>query len=254
MKESVQVLRGAEHFYLQGSEIGVLISHGFMGTPQSVRYVGEELAKYGYSVYAPRLKGHGTDHYDLEKCKHEDWFASLEEGYLFLREKCTKLFVIGQSMGGTLTLQLANKYSDIDGIILINSALSIPTLEYLKGQNDIRFIDEEEPDIKAKDVHEITYKKAPVKSIQELQELMEVTPALLASITQPVLAMKSRIDHVVPPENTEFIINNIGSVDKKLITLLNSYHVATMDLDKDILVKESHQFIYQHLAPQLKAI
>ena len=57
MKEKFPVIKGAEKFYLKGSEIGILISHGFMGTPQSVRYIGERLAQYGYSVMAPRLPG-----------------------------------------------------------------------------------------------------------------------------------------------------------------------------------------------------
>lgn len=254
MGENVQVLEGAEHFYLKGNNVGILISHGFIGTPQSVRYLGEELAKFGYSIYAPRLKGHGTDYYDLETCSHEDWFNSLEEGYRFLKGKCSKIFIVGQSMGGTLTLHLANKYHDVDGIVLINTALSIPTLEYLKGRTDIRFINEGNPDIKAENVHEITYEKAPVKSIQELQELMEQTPSILANITCPVLGIKSSIDHVVPPENTEFIINKIGSKNKEMMTLLHSYHVASMDQDKDLIVDSCHQFILKQLSLQLKAM
>ena len=254
MGQNVQVLKGAEHFYLKGNNVGILISHGFMGTPQSVRYLGEELAKFGYSIYAPRLKGHGTDYYDLETCSHEDWFVSLEEGYQFLKGKCSKVFIVGQSMGGTLTLNLANKYRDVDGIILINPALSIPTLEYVKGKTDIRFIDEGEPDIKAADVHEITYEKAPVKSIQELQELMEQTLSILANITCPVLGIKSSVDHVVPPENTELIMNQIGSENTELITLLNSYHVASMDQDKHLIVERCHQFILKQLSLKLKAM
>src|SRR5689334_5026232 len=119
MEENFPVINGAEAFYCKGGKVGILLSHGFMGTPQSVLYLGEALAQYGYSVSAPRLKGHGTDYRDLEKCHHEDWFESLERGYQQLKQQCTSVFVVGQSMGGTLALWLAHRYSHIKGIILM---------------------------------------------------------------------------------------------------------------------------------------
>lgn len=247
MAERFPVIKGAEPFYFKGNEIGVLISHGFMGTPQSVRFLGEALAQLGYSVFGPRLKGHGTHHYDLEKCAHGEWFESLENAYLELKKRCTIIFVIGQSMGGTLTLRLANKYRDIKAIMLINTALTIPTLDYLKEQTKPRFIDEDAPDIKADDVYEITYPKAPLTAIHEIQNLMENTPQLLPSITCPVLAIKSAEDHVVPPENTDYIIENIGSINKEMVILNNSYHVASMDNDKEQIVEECHHFINKQI-------
>ncbi|MFC3886221.1 alpha/beta hydrolase [Bacillus songklensis] len=247
MKEKYPVIQGAESFYFEGNEVGILISHGFMGTPQSVRFLGESLAKHGYTVYGPRLKGHGTHCRDLEKATSAEWFQSLEEGYKRLKRKCSAIFVMGQSMGGTLTLHLANKYGDIRGIILINSALTIPSLEYLRGKSSPRWVPEGKPDIKAKGVFEITYSQAPLTAIHELQQLMEATPPLLPNIAIPVLGMKSSVDHVVPPENTVFIMKNIGSFKKNAVTLHNSYHVASMDNDKEQIVRHCHQFIQQHV-------
>jgi carboxylesterase len=247
MEEKFPVIKGAEPFYFKGSEIGILISHGFIGTPQSVRYIGQRLAQYGYSVMAPRLKGHGTHYYDLEKCTHEEWFESLERGYQELKQQCTSIFVLGQSMGGTLALWLAHKYQDIKGIMLINVALNIPTFECLKGKTKPRFIDEGRPDIRAKDVYEIAYRKAPIKAIHELQKLMEITPAILSQIHCPILGFKSLVDHVVPPENTDYIVKNIGSEIKERLLLKNSYHVASMDNDKEQVVKDCHRFVQQQV-------
>ena len=248
------IIKGAEAFFIEGNEIGLLISHGFMGTPQSVRFIGEQLANLGYTVLAPRLSGHGTDYHDLEKRNHEDWFASLEEGYQTLKKRCTKVFVIGQSMGGTLSLWLAKKYPEIAGITLINAALSIPSLEYLQNQSTPRFIDEDYPDIKDRRVNEITYKKAPIKAIHELQNLMNRTPAILKSIHCPLLGIKSAIDHVVPPKNTDFILANIHSKNKQLLVLENSYHVASMDFDKNKIVDSCHRFVQEILEQKRQAI
>ncbi|MDQ0246705.1 carboxylesterase [Bacillus fengqiuensis] len=243
MKENYPVIKGAEPFYFKGNDIGLLISHGFMGTPQSVRFLGESLSRYGYTVLGPRLKGHGTHYQDLEKCTHEEWLAELERGYPILKEQCSTIFVMGQSMGGTLALWLADKYPNIKGIILINAALSVPAFEYLKGKAGPKFISEKEPDLKARGIHEITYPNTPLRSIHELQKLMEKTPAIIPSITHPILCFKSAEDHVVPPENTEYIIEHIGSDKKEMVTLFNSYHVASMDNDKEIIVEYCHRFI-----------
>ena len=221
MKEKYPVIPGAESFYIKGNDIGILISHGFNGTPQSVRYIGEELAKYGYTVMAPRLKGHGTHVYDMEKSTYKDWLESLEKGYFELKKRCKSIFVIGQSMGGTLSLWLAKKYKDIKGIITINPALSLPAFENLKGKSYPQFIEEGEPDIKAETVSEITYDRVPIRSIHELQKLMELTPSILSEIKCPILGMKSISDHVVPHKNTDFILNTIGSKQKELVILKN---------------------------------
>ncbi|MDQ0242816.1 carboxylesterase [Bacillus fengqiuensis] len=241
------VIPGAEPFYWEGNEIGVLISHGFMGTPQSVQFLGEALAESGYTVFAPRLKGHGTHEEDLENCHHEEWFDSLEEGYEWLKLRCTEIFVVGQSMGGTLTLKLAHKYPDIKGIMLINTALSVPGFDYLEGKTEPRFVDEPAPDIKEKGVHEITYDKAPLTAIHQLQALMKLAPALLPSITVPVLCFKSIEDHVVPAENSDYLFEQIGSSKKEMVPLFNSYHVASMDYEKEFIAKRCGQFIKQHI-------
>ncbi|RKQ35521.1 alpha/beta hydrolase [Oceanobacillus halophilus] len=239
------VIFGAEKFRIKGNEIGILISHGFMGTPQSVRYLGERLAQNGYSISAPRLLGHGTHYKDLEKCTHQDWFESLEERYKELKQQCREVFVIGQSMGGTLSLWLANKYPEIKGVILINPALTLPAFEKLRKKTRPRFINNGKPDIKAKDTYELAYSRVPIKSIHELQDLMDKTPAILPEISSPILAMKSTEDHVVPPENTDYILENVNSKEKQLVVLQDSYHVATLDNDKDQIVAESHQFVQQ---------
>ncbi|OIK13074.1 lipase [Bacillus sp. MUM 116] len=248
MKEKFPIIKGAEKFRFKGNNIGILISHGFVGTPQSVRYLGERLAENGFTVLGPRLKGHGTHYYDLENCTHEEWFDSLDMAYQELKKECTSIFVLGQSMGGTLSLWLAHKYKNIKGIIIVNPALTIPDFEHLKDKDQPRLIDEGTPDIKAKDVYEITYEKVPLKAIHQLQALMEITPAILPDIHCPVLGVKSAVDHVVPPENTDFIIEHIGSKEKETMVLPNSYHVASLDQDKDMIVEGCLRFVRQQVS------
>jgi carboxylesterase len=245
MAEKYPVLPGAESFFFKGNDIGILISHGFVGTPQSVRYLGEYLASKGFTVYGVRLRGHGTHYEDMERCSYQDWIQSLDDGFSFLQQHCRDIFIIGQSMGGTLTLNLSQKHKNIKGIILINAAInSIPPMErYKNNKQSPRFVPEGDPDIKAKNVHEITYPKAPIRSIHQLFELMAETRDKLSSISCPVLALRSEDDHVVPPESTSFILSAIQSEIKEVVPLYNSYHVASMDNDKEIIAQHCSEFI-----------
>lgn len=243
MSEKFPVLPGAESFFLPGNHVGILISHGFGGTPQSVRFLGEYMASQGYTVYAPRLKGHGTHYKDMENCCYFDWIISLEEGYRLLQQYCQTIFVIGQSMGGTLTLHLAAKFPEIKGLALINAAMTtIPDMDRFKDKQTPRYIDEDGPDIKDQEVYEITYNKMPLTAIKQLLTLMNDTSKRLTAVTCPTIAFQSLEDHVVPPENTEYIIAQIQSGIKKIIPLHNSYHVASMDFEKKWIAEQCCQF------------
>jgi carboxylesterase len=255
MIEHYPVLPGAEPFFFKGNEIGILISHGFVGTPQSVSYLGEYLASEGFTVYGVRLKGHGTRFEDMERCSYHDWIKSIEDGFHFLQQHCRDIFVIGQSMGGTLTLNLSQRYKNIKGIMLINAAInSIPPMEMYKNKHTPRYVDEGEPDIKAKNVHEITYSKAPVRSMHQLFALMDETRDKLSRIACPVLAFRSEEDHVVPPENTNYILSAIQSEIKEVVPLYNSYHVASMDNDKEFIAEQCSLFVNKLVSNVYKTI
>ncbi|WP_431522059.1 alpha/beta hydrolase [Guptibacillus hwajinpoensis] len=241
--ENHSVLKGAEPFYFEGNEIGVLVLHGFTGSTQSMRFLGEQLASEGYTVYGPRLQGHGTHYEDMEQSTYEEWVQSVVQGYQWIKERCDQIFIAGLSMGGTLTLYLAGKYPEVKGIMPINAAIDIPDLEQMRGQTEPRFLDAIGSDIKAEGVTELAYEKTPIKSIQEILELMELTRKELRSIKMPALIFKSLEDHVVPPENSDHIYEEMSSEKKEIVELHGSYHVATLDNDKELIAEKCKAFI-----------
>ncbi|PWW20517.1 esterase/lipase [Cytobacillus oceanisediminis] len=247
MAEKYSVLEGAEPFYFEGNEIGILVSHGFTGSTQSMRPLGEAYAKEGYTVCGPRLKGHGTHHEEMETTTYQDWIHSVEEGYQWLKERCSTIFVTGLSMGGTLTLYMAEKYPEIKGIIPINAAIEIPDMAAAANLEDVRFLDAIGSDIKNPDVKELAYEKTPVKSLGEITVLMSRVKADLGKITCPALIFVSKEDHVVPPSNSQDIYNSIKSGAKELVTMENSYHVATLDNDQELIIQRTLQFLQRAL-------
>lgn len=247
MNQNSAVIPGAEAIFIRGGEKGILLCHGFNGTPQSVEGLCRKFAHEGYTVFAPRLNGHGTSPFDMEACMYAEWIQNLEEGYRRLKKVCSKVYAAGQSMGGALTLQLASR-NPVDGIILINTALSVPCYEPYQDAVSPRFIDEGKPDIKRQDVEEIAYKEVPLKGIHQLQHLMKKTKSILKSVTCPVLLFHSAEDHVVPTICSDEIFHSISSSMKKYIRLQDSYHVATMDLDQDLIFQESVHFMNSELS------
>ncbi|MED2971093.1 alpha/beta fold hydrolase [Fictibacillus sp. B-59209] len=242
------VLKDAEAFYYEGSQVGILVSHGFTGSTQSMLPLGKAYAEAGYTVCGPRLKGHGTHYEDMEQSNHQDWIASVEEGYQWLKERCDTIFVTGLSMGGTLTLYLAEKYPEIKGIIPINAAIDIPEMEPLKNAAEPRFLDAIGSDIKKEGILELAYEKTPVQSVKEILKLMEEVKNHLDQVTCPAFIFVSEEDHVVPPLNSQFIYEQISSEDKELYYMSDSYHVATLDHDQEAIIEHTLTFIQRQLA------
>ncbi|MFA9560006.1 alpha/beta hydrolase [Evansella sp. AB-rgal1] len=237
------VIPGAEAFHIPGNSIGILLCHGFVGTPQSVEYIGKKFAAKGYTVRAPRLTGHGTNPYDFETATYYDWISDLEANYYALKKTCSEIYVAGQSMGGLLALVLASKIKDIAGIITINVAYEVPGYEKYKNRVSPRFLEESAPDMKAEGVHEITYPVVPITAIKELLRLKQYTKSVIQDVECPVLLFHSTIDNVVPPACTMDVFDEVRSTHKEIIELKNSYHVASMDFDRDNIVNDADLFI-----------
>ncbi len=236
MTHEFDILPGAEPFIFEGGKTGILISHGFTGTTQSMRPLAEAFAQEGYSVYAPRLKGHGTHYEDMETSTYQDWVASVEEAYAWLMERCDKIFVAGLSMGGTLALYMAENHPEIRAISLINAAIEVPAMESVMELQDIRFLDAIGSDIKKPGVTELAYDKTPVASVKEILPFMDLVKKNLSAIHCPALLFVSPEDHVVPPDNSRLIYEHISSGEKEIVDLPDSYHVATLDHDQQRII------------------
>lgn len=243
---SVHVLSGAEEVKFEGNEVGILVSHGFTGTTQSIRPLAEAFAKAGYTVNAPRLKGHGTTPEDMEATSCNDWTASVEDAYHWLKARCKSVFVVGLSMGGTLALYLAEKHEEIRGVIPINAAIEIPAMKGV-DQEAVGFVEAIGSDIKKENVDELAYDKTPRRSIVQLNYLMGSVKEKLSGIHCPILVFVSDEDHVVPPNNSEMIFGEVFSEHKEIVHLENSYHVATLDNDQDLIVERSLEFVQSYV-------
>ncbi len=244
---SEPILPGAEPFFLPGNDIGVLVCHGFTGSTQSMLFLGQQLNQAGYTVIGPRLAGHGISPQAMAETTASDWTASVDEALATLRQTCAQVFMTGLSMGGTLTLYSAAQHAGvIKGAIPINATVQIGSAD-LAGLALAPGMPETVPgigsDIKAPGVTELAYSQVPVAALRQVYSLAAVTRDLLPRIQCPTLVIQSRIDHVVDPSNGPRIVRLIGAKRVQLLWLDESYHVATLDNDKELIAEQAVAFI-----------
>lgn len=241
------LMPGAEPFEHEGGRTGALLVHGFTGTPQSLRGWAEHLAAAGLSVSLPRLPGHGTTVDEANLTHWEDWYAEVERHLALLRERCDEVFVMGLSMGGTLAIRLAEEHGDeVAGLVLVNPSLltkrpdrfllpvlrwAVPTWPGIAS------------DIKKPGVTELAYDKIPVKAAHQLSKLWLVTRTHLDKVTQPILVLRSTEDHTVEPDSARLLLEKVSSTDVREVMLENSYHVATLDNDAELIYEQSLEFV-----------
>jgi carboxylesterase len=221
--------------------------HGFTGSPQSMRPWAEALAEAGLTVALPRLPGHGTRWQDMNMTTWDDWYACVEREFLALKERCDAVFVMGLSMGGTLSLRLAEQHGrDLAGVAVVNpSVIGLdPRLRVLPVlQRVVPSLGGIASDIKKPGVTELAYNRVPLRALHSLRKAWDVVRADLPKVTQPLLLLRSLEDHVVEPESARLILSRVSSTDVTEVELHDSYHVATLDNDADRIVAESLAFV-----------
>lgn len=235
----------AREFFFEGGSTGILLIHGFTGSPSEMRYLGEYLREKGFTVKGILLKGHGTSIADMKKTNHRDWMTSAEQGYTELSACCDEIFVVGFSMGGALALHLANKY-DIKGIVSLSTPIRILNRQYYIAMmiKYLKFaVGKQAQIVKQRDPFIISYDKTPLRCIISLLQLINIVKANLHKIDKPILIMQSYGDGTVHPSSANFIYKRIGSTDKSIIFLHKSGHMITCDSEKEQVFEEVHSFI-----------
>lgn len=230
-----------------GRRIGVLLSHGFTGSPASIRPWGEALGEHGYGVAVPRLPGHGTTWQDLNGTTWADWYAELAGAFDALCATHDAVVVGGLSMGGALALRLAaDRPAEVAGVIVVNPAVAtkrkdvllLPVLKHLVAS--FPGISE---DIKKPGVSERAYTRTPLKAVAAMMAAWKPLVTDLPKVTAPVLYFRSEEDHVVDELSEAVIMRRIGSADVTVTRLHESYHVATLDNDAEQIYNDSAAFV-----------
>jgi len=251
-----RIIPTAEPFFFPGSgrnaKIGCLVQHGFTGTPKEMRWLGEYLNQQGYTVCGMRLAGHATQPEDMIRSRLTDWLASVEDGYHLLHSSCDQVFLMGLSMGGILSLTSASTLP-VQGVVAMSTPYRLPDdprIKYLKPISKLKaYMDkgDAEPgsdwfDKESWKQH-VSYPQNPVRSIAELNELLEMMRLSLPKVTVPVLLIHSRNDDYVVGGSMDAIYAALGSTDKQKLWVEGGGHVITEEPTRHAVFKAAADFV-----------
>lgn len=232
------LIPGAEPMSHVGGPAGALVLHGFTGNPGSMRGIADALVAAGFGVEMPLLPGHGTVIEDMLDTGFEDWLGEAEAAYQRIADRSERVVIVGLSMGGALTAWLGADHPEVAGLVCINAIVSEP--EGMRGFVEELLASGAEvmpgigSDIAKEGVEESAYAETPVRPLLSMLAAAAGLDDRLGRITSPMLVIGSPEDHVVPPENSDILAARVAGPVERL-SASRSFHVATMDHDKELI-------------------
>ncbi len=248
------IMPGAEPVFIDQGKIGILFLHGYTGSPYEGREFAYHFSQKGFGVWVPLLPGHGTIPEDLEMIHSSDWLNASEQYYLAMKAQYEQVVVCGQSMGGALALHIAAKYP-VDALITLAAAIFINDwrLHLLPVVRRVitYYYKSNGPDIHSKTAKKssASYQKYPLSSLVQFLDLIEQVRQELPAVKAPALLIHSRRDHTISYDNLDYIFNHIASSLKKTLTLTDSYHVISVDQEKELIFSEIEKFFQSGIIP-----
>ena len=252
-----------------GAGVSALLTHGLTGTPYEMRYLGERLAARAVRVRGVRLAGHAGMPEELGPVSYDNWYESVVNGLEDLRQHNEPIVAVGLSMGAVLSARLAaDQGESVAGLAMLAPAFFLNTSTSLAlrglrgvlgsiteniylhnpGLSDIH-------DAAARSVHP-SCRLMPLSAPMKLLDLSAVVRPMLSRVMQPALVIHARRDHTCPMrKNVAYVMKHLGSVEKRAVELEDSYHVITVDSDKERIVDEVTAFVERfRIAPQTRAV
>jgi carboxylesterase len=238
-------------FLLPGGPVGVLLIHGYTGSPPEMRLIGDYLHARGLTVSAPLLPGHGTTPEEMNRCRWRDWTEHALRALAEIEQRCAAVFVGGLSMGSLITLYLAQERPEIRGAILYSPAVIAanrliwltPLMKHLIRQRPKSLkSDLTDPEAGSR---MWSYEVDPVAAAHELLKLQLHVRRHLRRVTCPTLVFYSPLDTAIHPRSARFTFERIAAQDKELVTLYHSGHGLTVDSEWETVAERTYQFITQ---------
>jgi len=223
----------ARPFSMEEGDHGLLLIHGFTGSPAHMLPLGEKLHQAGFGVRGVLLPGHGTHPEDMKKVSWQDWLQAVRGAAREMAGKYPHFSVAGLSMGGVLALLLAEEM-DVTGCVSIAAPMGTVNKSRWLAPLAAPFMPMIRPGRPAgtrDDVdrqYDIGYAYYPTKSVHDLSVLMRRARQHLSLIRCPVLTVQSRKDETVTQNSPAIIQQGVSSAVRAELWLEQAPHVCTI--------------------------
>ena len=248
------IMPGAEPIELKAaSDQACLLVHGLSGGPSELREVALYLNDHNFNINTILLPGHGTDYHDMGSVTWQDWYKVVEDNYLEMKKKYKNVYVIGFSTGSTLSLHLARNYK-LDKLVIISPFIFVKYEWYYIFPPEFyaRTLGRLVPFVKAAPSHVndpegkkklVNYDMFSLNAVNTALDLIEIVKNELPGISTDTLIIQSTGDQTVDPSSSEYIYQNLGSKNKKILWFTKSNHIIALDYDKEEAFKNIYDFL-----------
>jgi carboxylesterase len=253
------VMTGAEPFFHRRGPVGCLLLHGFTGSCQELRELGDYLAQRQITVLCSLLPGHGTNPLDMNKIRREQWYRSSDDAYAQLSAECKEVFICGLSMGGLLTWRLGSKVEtkgliSMASLIVVTSTLSKRAtawlLSFIVGMFVPCWTKKKIGNIKdpTEQAQRVAYLHISLRSIRELLRLGMEAWDWMRNLSQDKILMIASLHDPNPKAAEKASELYLAALPKtaRLIWLKKSGHLITNDFERHKVFERVFEFIRQN--------
>ena len=239
----------AQPFFFEGGEHAVLLMHGFTGSIAHMRPLGEALHAAGFTVKGINLPGHASKPEDMKACTAEDWIGAGRREVAALREKYPIVSAMGLSMGGCITLILAEE-GLLDAAVPVSAPMAaqnkllplagvlyplVPVISWGKGGGP--------KDSMLDPKYNLGYGGFPTKAGAGLHRIIKQARGNLEKITCPLMAVQSHGDETIEADSADLIMQKSASKVKKMLWLEEVPHVCTITKALPDIAREAAGFL-----------
>ncbi|MFP4017051.1 MAG: alpha/beta hydrolase [Halanaerobiales bacterium] len=254
---SIVIPLAQERIYKGNKDKAVLLVHGYTGTPHDMDYLAQEInQKTDYSVFVPRLPGHGTNSSDYRQSSARDYIRKVYDSYLNLKDQYNTVHVGGLSMGGLLAILTASRFK-VKKLFLIAAAIYThnkllpftPILKYIipviKNKSEDENIQEKYSTEDKLKLYNNYYKYTYTAQVAELYKLMRLARKKLKTVTSDTLILTSRNDRLVPMKAAYAIEQKLSSSNTEMIIFDKSPHAINKGPEKEYCAEKIIEFLLQ---------
>lgn len=246
----IKLSESTKPYFLKGLKTApvILLIHGYTGSSYDMIWLGRQLNEVGYSVYIPRLPGHGTNKYDFLDSTWRDWLRAVCDAYIDLAVDYEKVYVGGLSMGGILTALVAAKFQP-EKIFLCAPAF-IATNYKIKYTPFLKYFIKSIPCGKKNCGNDQEYARAIadysgteyLSKSADLYHLQKMAIKYLPTIRSQTLTILSKTDKSVPFKVKDLITKNLHTQNEFFI-LEESSHIVVNDIAKEYVAQKIIEFL-----------
>jgi carboxylesterase len=259
-----------KQFELIAGEHAVLLVHGLQGVPAEMQAFAKRLHKAGYTVRVPHFKGYGYTEGDNAHSvtPWRDWRNQVLLELRDMKRQYKTVAIGGLCIGAVLALSVAEEASgEISGLSLLATTLfydgwSIPWYRFMLPfgyYTPFRYLyayREREPfglkneQLRRWVAREMNHKTSSIAgasrltlpAIHEAELLIKAVKRNLHKVTAPALVIHAVEDDVSTPRSADFVVTHIGSGKVHKIMLHDSYHMITLDNERELVADETIKF------------